>query len=86
MFDKFKYKKSEFEELSFDDEKVIWGKLKMLEELAALIDAMRESLTRHLVVNGAGDCENEDDLKKRWDEKKEESTEVEKETKIVNPN
>jgi len=35
-----------------DEQKVIVGKLKMLETWAGLIDMMRESLTRQLVVNG----------------------------------
>jgi len=66
LFEKYKYKKSKFTELSFDDEKIIYGKLKMLEDLAIYIDTMRESLTRHLVVSGANECETLDDLKKRW--------------------
>ena len=46
----------------------------MLEDLAVYIDTMRESLTRHLVVSGANDCETDEDFKKRWGEK-DESTE-----------
>lgn len=68
LFEKYKYKKSEFEVLSIDDEKHIWGKLKALENLAVYIDCMRESLTRHLVVNGAKDCETDEDMKERWKE------------------
>ena len=67
FLDKFKYKKSEFPDLDYEAEKIIYGKLKMLEDLAVYIDTMRESLTRHLVVSGANDCETDEDFKKRWE-------------------
>ena len=67
FLEQFKYKKSEFPELDYEAEKIIYGKLKMLEDLAVYIDTMRESLTRHLVVNGANDCETDEDFKDRWE-------------------
>tara|TARA_R110000744_G_C18897791_1_gene508814 strand:- start:161 stop:472 length:312 start_codon:yes stop_codon:yes gene_type:complete len=66
FLDKFKYKKSEFPDLDYEAEKIVYGKLKMLEDLAVYIDTMRESLTRHLVVSGANDCETLEDFKERW--------------------
>tara|TARA_R110000822_G_scaffold165815_1_gene306324 strand:+ start:407 stop:736 length:330 start_codon:yes stop_codon:yes gene_type:complete len=66
FLDKFKYKKSEFPDLDYEAEKIVYGKLKMLEDLAVYIDTMRESLTRHLVVSGANDCETDEDFKERW--------------------
>ena len=72
FLDKFKYKKSEFPDLDYEAEKLVYGKLKMLEDLALYIDTMRESLTRNLVVNGANDCVSYEDLKERWKVKKEE--------------
>lgn len=67
LLKQYRFKKSEFDKLSFDDEKILYGRLKMLEDLALYIDQLRESYTRHLVVNGAQDCESEADLKKRWE-------------------
>ena len=67
LLKQYRFKKSEFDTLSFDDEKILYGRLKMLEDLALYIDQLRESYTRHLVVNGAQDCETEEDLKKRWE-------------------
>tara|TARA_R110000803_G_scaffold182292_1_gene244642 strand:+ start:75 stop:338 length:264 start_codon:yes stop_codon:yes gene_type:complete len=75
LMEKYKFKQSQFEELSFDDEKILYGRLKMLEDLALYIDQLRESYTRHLVVNGAQDCETETDLKERWADKKTETIE-----------
>jgi hypothetical protein len=75
MFEKFKYKESEFEDLDYNEEREVWGKLKILEEIATYIDAMRESYTRHLVVNGAGECKTDEDFKKRWGEIEEEQAE-----------
>ena len=68
LMKQYKVKECEFKQLSFDDEKILYGRLKMLEDLALYIDQLRESYTRHLVVNGAQDCETEEDLKKRWTE------------------
>ena len=85
FLDKFKYKKSEFPDLDYEAEKIIYGKLKMLEDLAVYIDTMRESLTRHLVVSGANDCETDEDFKKRWAEK-DESTEYIKDCRELNKN
>jgi hypothetical protein len=68
LMKQYKVKECEFEQLSFCDEKILYGRLKMLEDLALYIDQLRESYTRHLVVNGAQDCETEADLKKRWTE------------------
>ena len=64
--DFLKYKKDEFEQISYDDEKIIFGKLKVLEHLSVYIDTLRESYTKHLVLNGARDCETDEDLKERW--------------------
>ena len=62
-----RYEKDDcWETLDTDGEKIVFGRLKALEELSLYIDLMRESLTRLLVVNGAKDCETEDDLKERW--------------------
>jgi hypothetical protein len=72
FLEKFKYKKNEFPDLDYDEEKITYGKLKMLEDLALYIDTMRESLTRNLVVNGANDCVTYEDLKERWKVKKDE--------------
>tara|TARA_R110002073_G_scaffold150416_2_gene304540 strand:+ start:299 stop:559 length:261 start_codon:yes stop_codon:yes gene_type:complete len=63
----YKYKKCEFPDLDYEQEKIMYGKLKMLEDLAIYIDTMRESLTRHLIVNGASDCVSYEDFKKRWE-------------------
>jgi hypothetical protein len=68
LMKQYKVKECEFEQLSFCDEKILYGRLKMLEDLALYIDQLRESYTRHLVVNGAQDCITEADLKKRWTE------------------
>jgi len=72
--EKYKFKQSQFETLSFDDEKILYGRLKMLEDLALYIEQLRQSYTRHLVVNGANDCETEEDLKERWADKKTDTT------------
>ena len=63
-----KYRKSEFEELDMTEEKIVFGRLKALEELALYIEEMRLSLTRLLVVNnqtGETDAEVRDDWHKR---------------------
>ena len=64
--DFMKTKVDQWENLDTDGEKYVYGRLKALEELALYIDTMRESLTKLLVVNGAKDCESDDDLKERW--------------------
>ena len=68
LIDNFmRYEKDEcWETLDTDGEKIVFGRLKALEELALYIDTMRESLTKLLVINGAKDCETDDDLKERW--------------------
>ena len=66
--DLMKFKQSEWDRLSLDEEKITFGKLKMLEQLSEFINVMRMSLTKSLVVNGAKDCETDDDLEKRWKE------------------
>mgnify|MGYP003153772334 CR=1 FL=1 len=55
--DLMRYEKDEnWERLDTDGEKIVFGRLKALEELAVYIDTM----------NGANNCENDDDLKDRW--------------------
>ena len=50
----YKYKKCEFPDLDYEQEKIMYGKLKMLEDLAIYIDTMRESLD--------GDTEEEENI------------------------
>ena len=65
--DLMRYEKDEnWEDLDTDGEKIVFGRLKALEELAIYINTMRESLTKLLVMNGANDCETDADLKDRW--------------------
>jgi len=65
--DLMRYEKDEnWENLDTDGEKIVFGRLKALEELAIYINTMRESLTKLLVMNGANDCETDEDLKDRW--------------------
>jgi len=71
-----KYRKCEFEDLDLTEEKVVFGRLKALEELAVYIEQMRLSLTRLLVVNdqsGETDEEVRNDWKERESKPKERS-------------
>lgn len=70
-------KEEQFERLDPTGEKLAYGQLQILSVLAEMIANMRESLTRQLVVNGANDCETEEDMKKRW-----EGLDLEKEKEI----
>ena len=64
--DLMRYKQDHFDKISLDEEKITFGKLKALEDLSNYIDCLREAYTKLLVVNGARDCETDDDLKERW--------------------
>ena len=64
--DLMKFKEDEFGQISVDEEKITFGKLKALEDLSNYIDCLREAYTKLLVVNGCRDCETDEDLKERW--------------------
>ena len=53
------YQDSKFKTLDDNEKKINLGKLKQLETIVELLNTMRESLTRELVVNG---CESEEDI------------------------
>jgi len=55
------YQDSKFKTLDDNEKKITLGKLKQLESIVELLNTMRESLTRELVVNG---CESEEDILK----------------------
>ena len=55
----YEYKHSNFDTLNDDQKKISLGKLKQLENIVDLLNAMRESLTRELYVNG---CETDEDI------------------------
>ena len=63
-----RFRKSEFEELDLTEEKIVYGRLKALEDLSAYIEQMRLSLTRLLVVNKV-EGETEEEIKKEWKKK-----------------
>ena len=46
------YQDSKFKTLDDNEKKINLGKLKQLETIVELLNTMRESLTRELVVNG----------------------------------
>jgi hypothetical protein len=80
----YKFKKSEFESIDLREEKIIFGRLKALEEMALFIENMRLSLTRLLVVNQV-DATTDEELMERWDKKDEEEKEC-TECKELNKN
>lgn len=76
FLDDLRFRKSEFEELDLTEEKIVYGRLKALEDLQIYVEQMRLSLTRLLVVNKVKG-ETEEEIKKEWLEKeKEEKKEV----------
>ena len=79
-FDLLKFKEDKWgEALSLDDEKITFGRLKALEDLVNYLNVVRESLTKQLVLNGARDCETDDDLKERWKKLEKKSSNIETE-------
>ena len=52
------YQPNKFDIVNKDEQKVIVGKLQMLETIVELFNTMRESFTRQLVVNGNA-CEED---------------------------
>lgn len=57
--DNLEYQESKFEVVDKDEQKVIVGKLKMLESLVEHLNCLRESYTRQLLVCGNN---NEEDV------------------------
>jgi len=70
-----KFRKSEFEELDLTEEKIVYGRLKALEDLSAYIEQMRLSLTRLLIVNKVKG-ETEEEIKKEWIKKEKERKDI----------
>ena len=57
--DNLEYVENKFETLNDTGKKITLGKLHLLETLVEMLNTMRESLTRELVVNGV---ESEEDI------------------------
>lgn len=85
-----RFRKSEFEELDLTEEKIVYGRLKALEDMSVYIEQMRLSLTRLLVVNKV-ESETEEEIKKEWIKKENEKkvsfnmklTDIEEEPEIA---